>query len=136
MPLLTNGGIAARVADNSNLLFLQARDFENDIVLWKRVAGTFTQIGSTYSGAVVDGDTLKLTVNASNSIGAYLNGTLRIGPVTDSAGSANTKHGVMLYGFGTSNTVDTFSITDNAGAAGALPRSLYARQAVNRASRY
>lgn len=109
-----NSALIVRLADNSNFIMGQVRSGNLDI--WKRVGGTFTQIGTTYAGAISSGDVIKLTVDGANLISLYQNGTLRKSG-TDSTGSANTKHGLLVYSV--SSRWDDFSITDTAGAAAA-----------------
>ena len=109
-----NDGLVVRAADNNN--FIMGQVTSGTLAIYKRVAGTFTQIGTNYSGTTSNGDVYKLTVDASNLISFYQNGTLRKSG-TDSAGSSNTKHGLMMRGI--SSRWDNFSITDTAGAAAA-----------------
>lgn len=71
--------------------------FENggsdDYRLYKRVSGSWTQLGSSYSAAITGTETLKLEMDGSD-ISAYLDGTLRIGPITDTALTASGDCGI------------------------------------------
>lgn len=102
-------GVNARLADVNNLL-LGLMTLGTGIRLFKRVSGTYTQLGSTYNGTLASGDVLKLRTDSANALTLYHNGTARVGPVTDAAGSTNTKHGIRAYADSTSR-FDTFSIT-------------------------
>lgn len=107
-----NTGLCCRLSDNSNFIFGQI--VAGGVALWKGVAGTFTQIGATYTGSIAAGDVWKLTCDASNNLKLYQNGVLRVS-ATDAAGSSNTKHGYCDYTSGSSVNWDDFSITDTAG---------------------
>ena len=128
----SNAGVCARLSDFNNFIEAQIASV-NGLSLFKRVGGTYTQLGSTYSYTPASGDVVKLRLDAANSITAYVNGVARIGPLTDSAGAANTKHGLWAYSDNTSR-FDTFSITDI--TAGAVSQKLifFSRQAVNRSA--
>ena len=112
-------GVVARCADNSNYLMVHEWDAPYGFRVFKVVAGSFTQLGSTYGSTSASGDVVKLTVDGSNNIKAYLNGTLRVDAGSDAAGSSNTKHGLVSHMGGLTTFFDTFSITDTAGAAAA-----------------
>jgi hypothetical protein len=85
--------------------------------MFKVVAGSFTQLGSTASYTAANGDVLKFTVNGS-TLNGYVNGALKVGPQTESAGSTNTKHGLRSFNDSASR-FDDFSITNNGAAGGA-----------------
>jgi hypothetical protein len=109
------GGVCARFADDSNYLHAQCGTGGTPVYLFKRVAGSFTQLGSTYGGTLVANDVMKLTCNGS-SLTVYINGVSRI-TATDSAGSTNTKHGLYAYSANTDSPLfDTFSITAAGGS--------------------
>jgi hypothetical protein len=103
-------GVIARAADNSNYLLL-AWTSGTGYRLFKNVAGSFTQLGSTVSGTQGAGDTIEIKADAANAITGYHNGSAIVGPVTDSAGATNTKHGIRAHVDSTTR-YDTFSITD------------------------
>jgi len=90
-----DGGLCARVTDQNNGLLVVVNDVSNNLKLYKLVSGTYTQLGSTYSGAVANADVIKLTMSGS-SLTVYQNGVSRI-TATDSAFSTNTKHGLRSF---------------------------------------
>lgn len=131
----TNDGPVVRAADNSNFIMGQVLS-TTQMLLYKRVAGSFTQIGSTYTGTMTSGDVFKLTVNSSNNITFQQNGVTRV-TGTDSAGSSNTKHGIFdRVGGSTSLNFEDFSITDNAAASVSQKLIFFSQQAVNRSATY
>lgn len=108
---VTNGGLVLRYADANNFILVQAQS--TGLGAYRRVAGSFTQEGSLYSGTVAANSVIRAVLDSSNSLSVYLNGTLRIGPTTVTAGSSNTKHGLVVF---TAITWDDFSLTDTASA--------------------
>lgn len=100
-----------RYVDSSNRIIVEIES--TFLKVFKIVAGTYTQLGSTYSGTISAGDVIKVSVGSSNVYTVYQNGTLRITTGADSAHSTSTKHGVTIYG--TTPSFDDFSITDTAG---------------------
>jgi hypothetical protein len=132
---ITSGGIVARYADSSNFLMAQVQ--AGSLILWRRVAGTFTQIGSTYTGTISNSDVIKLTCNSANDLAVYQNGTSRV-TGNHSAGSSNTKHGLVTY---SGITFDDFTVTDTASGSvslvpdvGALTTTGYAPTAAQTAN--
>jgi hypothetical protein len=87
------------------------------ISLFKRVAGTITQLGSGTSITVGIGSVLKLDVDAANAIRGYVDGVLRIGPTTDAAGAALTRYGFRILE--TTTRLDNLAVTDPAAGGGA-----------------
>ena len=110
------GGPAARYADLNNAIFVAVEATQTQ--MYKRVSSTFTQLGSTYTNTAVAGDVWTLRVTSANAISALKNDVLRIGPVTDAAGSANTKHGMAVYNIAT--RLDSLSIVDTAAGGTAV----------------
>lgn len=106
-----NGGLVLRYADVNNFLLIQAQS--TGLGVYRRVAGSFTQEGTLYSGTISAGNVIRATIDGSNVLNVYQGATLRIGPITVTAGSANTKHGIVAY---TTPTWDDFSLTDTASA--------------------
>lgn len=90
-----DGGILVRLADNSNFLMFQF-DLLNTRY-YKRVAGTFTQLGSAGSGGIATNDVASVVVSG-NVITGKINGVTQGSPPTESTGSGNTKVGMRLYG--------------------------------------
>lgn len=112
-----NGGMIARAADSNNYLVLVFGASAGGMVLYKRVGGGFTSIGSTGT-AVATNDVVKLQ-GSGNTIKAFINGVEYIS-VTDSAGASNTQHGLREDST-TKCVYDDFSITDLAAAATSFP---------------
>lgn len=124
------GGMAARVSNSSNLLFVEmnVNGASGYLKLYRRVAAANTQIGSTYTGSLANGDVIKMRCDSANLITVYQNGVSRVS-ATESAGSTNTRHG--LYVYSTAYRYNDFSITDiAAGGAFIYKPSLIVSQAV------
>ncbi|MDQ3540404.1 MAG: hypothetical protein M3440_06920 [Chloroflexota bacterium] len=81
------------------MYYFSARGSSGDYRLAKSVAGTGTQLGSvvlnTYTA--LESITIKLEMRG-DQISAYVNGTLIIGPITDTAITAAGKAGVRFFG--------------------------------------
>jgi hypothetical protein len=91
---LIDAGLVAREADNNNyLLFIYSHG--TGLLMYKNVAGVFTQLGSTAVYSISPGDILKFTVSGSSLTG-YVNGVSKV-TATDSAGSTNTRHGLRTF---------------------------------------
>lgn len=105
-------GVAAvcvRVLDENDLIYGNW-DNAGNFKLWKLVAGSPTQIGSTSAGNTVSaGDVLSLTVDASGNLTFKQSGTSKI-TGTDTTGAGRTRHGLANFASGT--RADDFSITD------------------------
>lgn len=114
-------GLVARVADDSNYLL-----YIPDGRLYKKVGGGFTLMAGFASTTISNGDVLKLSVDGSNLITGYNNGSSIIS-TTDSAGSTNTKHGIRTHNE-SGWYFDTFSITDNGGGGGGTFLAAFANQ--------
>lgn len=110
-------GLVARVVDSNNY-FLSAVTSGTGFRLYKRVAGSFTQLGTTYSGTPANGDVLKLTVNGT-SLTVYVNGTSRI-TATDSSHASATKFGLRAHN-DSSSRFDDFSVTGLGGGTSVSP---------------
>lgn len=89
------GFIAVRATDTSNYIGLRRANGAWE--LYKRVAGTFTLLGS-YTAGFVAGDVGRIEVNALNEIRCYVNGALMIGPVVDSFNSSALRQGIAARG--------------------------------------
>ena len=100
------------------------------IVLYKIVAGSPTQIGPTYSGTVSNNDDIEVTVDALNAFRIYQNGTLRLGPITDSFNSTATKAGIGFYSSSASARLKYFSFTGAGGGATQVTSDLSAAYSV------
>lgn len=105
-------GIAFRVADASNFLFVFNDPDDPRVRLYSRVAGSDTLLGSYMppSGPGFPGALTLRVVADGTSLKVYLDSDLRI-DVTSSTHQANTKHG--LYSFGAVNQrFSSFNLTD------------------------
>lgn len=110
-----SAGLAFRIGDVNNFWFLRGHS-GSGYQLWKRVAGSYTQIGSNV-GTPANGDVLEVTCSG-NSITAKVNSSTTHN-TTDSALAANTQHGIMSF---TDNMTrfEDFSITDLGGGGGGI----------------
>ncbi len=106
----TNGTVDViyRYSDSNNYWVVELRQ-NLDLRLYKKVAGTVTQIGSTYSVATITGTPYEIKVVASGSSHTvYLDGVSRI-TGTDAAISTNTQVGIgVSSGTGGSDNTDRF----------------------------
>lgn len=116
--VLGNCGLIGRVSNDSNYILAQVLS-GSQVALWKKVSGTFTQLGTTLNTTVPAGARVKLEITAANAITMYVDGVSRR-TATDAALSANTKWG--LYSRDGSPRFDDFAFTDAAG--GAVPVGL------------
>lgn len=107
-------GLIARVIDANNLFYLELNG--GSIGLYKRLAGTFTQVGSTYWGGYNVGDSISLTVDSAGNWTAKRNATTII-TGTDNAHSSATSWGIGV----TTNGAqwDDLSFADPAVGSGA-----------------
>lgn len=103
-------GPGVRVSDGDNGIYAYIRDSSNVVELFKFVAGSATQLGSSFSHTPVDGDIAKIVANG-NQISVKLNGTTVIGPVTETFNQTVTKHGLFTIG-STALRWDDLTITD------------------------
>lgn len=109
-------GLVARAADDNNYLLFIFQASTNQLLLYKKVGGSFIEIdGGIVNSAVNVNDVYKLSVSGS-TINCYQNGVLKIGPITETAGQTNTKHGIRSHA-SSGGRFDTFSITDTSAAA-------------------
>jgi hypothetical protein len=109
-------GLVARVVDSTNYL-LFAVNSSTGCKLYKRVGGTFTQLGTTDATTPVTGDVIRMSVSAGNAITCYRNGVhLPNLDSTDAAGSTATQHGIRSSGYVAATvSFNDFSITDDGG---------------------
>jgi len=111
----SNAGLVLCVSDDNNYIVgVFAPGFS--MAVYKRVAGSFTQLGSTYGGSISNGDVFALERDASDNIAFKQNGVSRV-TATDSFNNTATKHGLRANS-DTSVRFDDFSITDNSGGGG------------------
>lgn len=105
-----------RITDANN--FIGARSI-GQLQLYKRVAGTFTQLGPTipYTGA--NGDVLKITASG-NTLNVYVNGVLKIGPITESDHNTVTKCGMVARSSTANNLIESAESTVTAASSVAI----------------
>lgn len=87
----SDSGICGRVVDTSNYI-VAAANSTTGIKLFKRVSGTFTQLGSTYVTPLANNDVLALRMDGSD-LTVFVNGVSII-TATDAAFSTATMHGL------------------------------------------
>lgn len=98
-------GVVIRYVDINNFMVVTV----SNLTLFKRVAGTFTSLGSSpYTPAA--GDVVSVSVDASNLYTVKLNGVAKY-TATDAANATGTKHG--LRSASTGPLYRAFSFTDN-----------------------
>lgn len=103
-----NLNVFARSTDLNNL-YLYQQQFNSILNLYKRVSGTWTQLGSNVTGSTRSiGDTVKIEVSGT-TIKGFLNGVEQHSQ-TDSSITATGTGGVRNTG---SNSFDNFIITDD-----------------------
>jgi len=83
--------VVCRMTDGSNGFGL--RHEGTHWQLYKQDTGSFTQLGSNYTAALVAGDIGRIECDG-NDITVKINGTTRIGPITDSFNNTETRQGV------------------------------------------
>jgi hypothetical protein len=117
-------GVCGRLTDGANFFWVRVYSGAG-LDLYRREASANNNIGS-YGYTPANGDVIKL-VMSGNSLSVYLNGTLRIGPVTDAFNNTATKHGMFASGTWIADTArwEDFSFTD--GGADTTPPTLSAR---------
>lgn len=118
-----NAFVCNRLTDRSNFLGVR----KNSIgVFYKRVAGAFTQIGT--SSAPATNSVVRLESDASNAHTVYDDGVAIIGPTTDSFNSTETRQGVLARTSGAADWADDFEAgVLSAGSIG-NPWNYYAQQ--------
>lgn len=96
----------------------------NETRLYKCVAGTFTHIsGTAYSHTLTPGTPVQIELRMSGtSLSVYIDGVLRIGPVTDSSISTAGKAGIIGFamrqaGVADTATIDNFDAVDAGGGS-------------------
>lgn len=108
------GGLTARVASDTDFLlgYVDNSGANTNAYVYKKVANTFTQLATSAAVTVAANDVMKLRIDSANQLTFYQNG-VSIVTGNDSAGSTNTKGGLMGYaaGIGGAMQFDDFSIT-------------------------
>ena len=103
-------GVIARAIDADNYFYLRYAGSTTGWQLFRRVAGTATQMGSTYAGAIGAGNTARPRLRCDgDQISAYLGSTLIIGPIT--YGAALTAAGNCgIYNASSSSVTNTTGV--------------------------
>ena len=89
-----DGGLIGRAAGDLDYILVVIES--GALILYRRVAGTFTNIGS-FTGTISANDVIRLECNGANLVTVYQNGISRIS-VTETAGSTNTRWGIRENG--------------------------------------
>ena len=100
---------AVRMTDGNNGIIARYGTFQWQ--LFKRVSGSFTSLG-TYTVSHTPGDTLYLEADSSDNITVKINGTARIGPVSETFNNTETQQGL----YPRSSTADPWIDNFEAGA--------------------
>lgn len=116
-------GVAGRMAGSGNFYALMQRTSTNELILYRFDAGAGAALGTAYSHTLTSTPkTLELRM-AGNQISGYLDGVLRIGPVTDGTYSAAGSAGIIgramrEAGVADSGSLDNFDAVDAGGGGG------------------
>lgn len=102
-------GIVARFTDVNNHYLFVLNSITNVLQLWKKVGGSWTQLGTSVAHTYSSGEVLKLTLSGT-SLKGYVDDVLKIDE-TDGAHGAINKHGLFIHA-GNYSAVrwDTFTI--------------------------
>lgn len=101
-----NGFICIRMTDISN--FIGFRHNGTAFQVYKRVAGTFTQLGSDYTASLSGSNVVRLSASGS-TLTFTVDGVGRCGsPFTESFNSTETRQGVISRGSGATSWIDDF----------------------------
>jgi hypothetical protein len=87
--------VVNRATDSNNFIGSRAQNTPAKLQIFKRVTGTFTQLGSNGATTIVAGDTARLESDSADAHELYLNGASQVGPVTDTAHNTVTRQGVV-----------------------------------------
>jgi hypothetical protein len=116
-------GVCARMQSGANTMYwcIYGHNTTN-VRLFKNVAGTQTQLGSSYTYTLTGTAALKLICNG-DQISVTLDGSTIIGPVTDTSITNAGKAGVWMFntretGVNDSLSLDNFSADDLGGGGG------------------
>lgn len=102
--------LAARITDSDNLVLLEFN--EDYFVLWKRVSGTWTQLGTNQGAVVSANDTVSLEVNG-NTVKAKVNASVQITESISDVPGTNTKGGLGIGAIKTSSSDMSTQDIDN-----------------------
>ena len=100
--------VTARYTDNDNRYYVNRSHNSDDFRLYSRVGGSNTEIGTRYTADPSVPYTMKLVCNG-DQISVYIDGVLRIGPVTDTSITTGNYVGIGGYNNGNNRIeVDDF----------------------------
>lgn len=107
-------GVVMRCADDNNYYLAQMQFGTNNVQLYKRVAGSFTQLGATTSAGTVSETSLLKLKCIGSAIQVYLDGNLvtafgTAGTVTD--GSLTSATGIGIRMSSSDERIDSISFT-------------------------
>lgn len=103
-------GLVARAENDNN--YIVGTVGATGWSIYKKIAGSFTAVGTAASGTPANGDVVVLSVSGT-SVALKINGVTKVsGTVSELA--TNTKHGIRSNGY-TPESFDDFSITDLGG---------------------
>lgn len=124
------GVIARKDSTGTRTFYGFAVDLENTgdangWLLYKEIAASFTQLGTRNDTDWAANDVAKITA-VSNAITGLVNGTIFVGPVTDTSITTNTRTGLEFSSTTAASTctVDDFNATDIAAGTGPLRRRM------------
>ncbi len=98
-----NAGVVARMRLDQPTGYMARYRYNTGVQLFVfNNSTTATQLGSTVSGNLSNGGTMRLLLRCSgNQISVYKDGSLIIGPITDNTVSAANRPGIWIYGTST-----------------------------------
>lgn len=118
-PMLT-----IRATDGNN--FIGFRHQNGAWEIYKRVSGSFSLLGS-FSATLTPGDVGYFEADSSDNITGKVNGTVRVGPTSESFNNTETRQGLTPRGQTVSNWIDDFEAGALGGGATANPWYYYAQ---------
>lgn len=95
-----------RITDTDN--FIGVRKGDPEWELFKRVAGTFTQLGTSAQGSAI-GDVVRLEANG-DQLNVFRNENLIIGPITETDHQAVTRQGFIVRNTLANPAIDNFRV--------------------------
>lgn len=120
MSRLPSGNVSTSTNRDGFVALLEATGTQNDVFLYRMDNGSLTQLG-TWAGAIANDTTVTIRLESDgNDHEVYVDGTLRIGPVTDTAYNTNQFAGVA--GASTSSFFDNYLSEDIVAVGGANPK--------------
>jgi hypothetical protein len=125
---LTGAFVCNRITDRSNYIGARVLTPGGTALyqIFKRNAGTFSQLGSNSATTAVAGDVAKLESSAADAHTLYQNGSAVVGPVTDAFNNTQVRQGINVRSK-IENVIDTFeagALVTNAIGAGLVRSQL------------